>query len=214
MRDLTGQRFGRLTVIDPCGTTGHGEIVWRCIYDCGNEHIASRGSLTYGKVLSCGCLRREQASKIHTYVKPKHGGYGTRLYRIWRNMKSRCSCPTASKYHLYGGKGIKVCEEWLSFERFRDWAMSNGYADNLTIDRLNSDGDYCSGNCRWVTQKGQANNTSQNRRIEYKGIVQTLSQWADALGLPYKVLSERVRRKWPIEKAFTAPVQHHASTTS
>lgn len=214
MRDLSGQRFGRLTVIEPCGTTGHGEIKWRCICDCGNEHMASRGSLVGGKVSSCGCLRREQAGEIRAYVKPKHGGSNTRLYRIWRNMKSRCNCPTASKYHLYGGKGVRVCEAWISFGPFRDWAMSNGYADDLTIDRLDSNGDYYPENCRWVTSKVQGNNTSQNHKIEYDGRVQTLSQWADDLSLPYKVLSERIRRRWPIKRAFETPVQHHASTTS
>ena len=214
IRDLTGQRFGRLTVIERFGSCGHGDVNWLCICDCGNEHIASRGSLLKGKVLSCGCLRREQASHIHTYIKPKHGGSGTRLYRVWRNMKSRCNCPTASKYNLYGGRGIKVCDEWLSFDGFQNWSLSNGYRDDLTIDRIDGGKNYYPENCRWVTPKVQGNNTSQNHKITYGERTQTLAQWADELGIPYKTVSERIRRKWDVKKAFETPVKNHACKTS
>lgn len=141
----------------------------------------------------------------------KHGLYKTRLHKIWSNMKSRCNNPNASKYYLYGGKGIKVCEEWIDkengFINFYNWAMNNGYKDNLTIDRIDSDKNYCSKNCRWATYKEQ-NSHLKNRKIElyeYNGKKMNLSEWAKELNMQYKTLEARKRRKWSIERMLGTP---------
>lgn len=214
IKDLTGQRFGRLTVVKRHIPNVRGHVTWECVCDCGNTHLASTSCLTGNKTLSCGCLRREQASRIHKLVVPKHGGSKTRLYSIWRNMKSRCNCKTATKYNIYGGKGIKVCDEWVAFEGFRNWALLNGYSENLSLDRIDGSGNYCPKNCRWVTAKEQANNTSQNRILEYNNKAQTMAQWAEEFQMPYKILSERLRRNWSLERAFTTQVKRRASKSS
>lgn len=196
--DLSGQTFGRLKVIS------YHSGYWKCLCSCKNITFVKTNSLISGRTTSCGCLGKERRIQAIT----KHGESKTRLYSIWRNMKCRCSCPTASKYEIYGGKGISVCAEWQNFEGFRNWAMSHGYSDNLSIDRINGKQGYCPENCRWVTYKVQANNTSQNHVISYNGEFHTLSEWAGILGFNYKVLSERIRRNWTIKRAFTMPTQY------
>lgn len=138
--------------------------------------------------------------------KKSHGMTGTRIYKMWHNIKSRCTNPNATKYYLYGGKGIKVCDEWLhSFENFYNWAMQNGYKDNLTIDRINSDKDYCPENCRFATFKEQNSHLKTTIIIEWNGKKMTLSQWSDYLGISYDCLSARYLRGWSIEDMFTTP---------
>lgn len=130
-----------------------------------------------------------------------------RLYGIWRGMKERCYSPKHINYHRYGGRGITVCEEWInSFQEFYDWAMANGYADDLTIDRKDNDGNYEPGNCRWATQKEQANNRRTNVKITYDGKTMDIKQWADELGICYTTLFFRITNGWPVEKAFNEPI--------
>ena len=137
-----------------------------------------------------------------------HGMYGTRLNHIWANMRTRCNCKTNKDYPDYGGRGIKVCEEWSEFINFHEWAMKNGYEDNLSLDRIDVNGNYEPSNCRWTTYKEQANNTSRSVRISYKGNTHTISEWADIVGINASCLRQRIIiRKWPIEKAFTTPVK-------
>lgn len=195
--DISGQRFGRLTAISYAGKSE-----WFCACDCGNTTRPRSYDLRNGISKSCGCLHSEIIAKQSA----KHGYAGTRLYKTWCNMKSRCNTPSASKYEIYGGRGIKVCSEWLNFENFKDWALSNGYHHDLSIDRINSDGNYEPLNCRWTTYKIQGNNTRQNHILRYNGQEKTISEWADELGFSYKVLSERIRRNWTIERALTTPV--------
>lgn len=198
--DLTGLRFGRWAVIQYLGTEK-----WLCKCDCGTVREVKGRSLREGKSQSCGCLHGEIISAQST----KHGKSKTRLYSIYRNMKCRCYTPSASKYEIYGGRGIKVCDEWLGdFMRFYQWAIAHGYSDDLSIDRINSDGNYEPDNCRWATYKVQGNNTNQNHVITYNGKSQTLAEWADELGFSYKVLSERIRRNWGVKRAFETPTQH------
>lgn len=138
-------------------------------------------------------------------MKEKHGLSKTRIYRIWRLMKRRCYNQNSENYHRYGGRGIKVCDEWRnSFMNFYNWSMSNGYNDNLTLDRKDNDADYMPSNCRWATFKDQENNRGNfNIKITYDGKTQTLMQWAEELGIPFQTLRYRVvESKWPVEDAF------------
>lgn len=133
----------------------------------------------------------------------KHGKCFTRLYRIWNSMKQRCSNPKAISYKYYGGKGITVCEEWQDFKPFYEWAMANGYRDDLTIDRKDSNGNYCPENCLWATNKVQQNHTSYNRLITFRGETHNITEWAEILNIPRNVLYNRTRRGWDIEKILT-----------
>ena len=150
--NLNGCRFGRLTVAD---YAGHGK--WNCVCDCGNKTTVYSTNLRRGFTQSCGCYRHEcENERIATFR--KHGCEPRRLYRIWEGMLNRCENVNNYSFQRYGGRGIKVCPEWHDFITFRDWALSNGYSDNLSIDRINNDGDYSASNCRWATAKEQASN--------------------------------------------------------
>lgn len=205
--DLTGQRFGRLTVIERAEsqTRSDGSKIsrWLCKCDCGNTKIVRQSNLVSGHIKSCGCLRIEKTIARNQI----HCESYSRVYTIWENIKQRCFDSGCKNYTRYGGRGITLCDEWrYSFEAFRDWAMKNGYNDTMSIDRIDNNGNYEPINCRWVSNKVQANNRRSNRMITYCGKTQTLSQWADELGIDYKRLWARLYKcNWPIEKAFKAP---------
>ena len=164
LKDISGWRFGRLTAIERVGFNKHGKSTWKCKCDCGNLKEVDIGNLSTGRTQSCGCLHRE------TFNNVTHNESKTRLYRIWHAVKERCGRPKAINYKWYGGKGIKVCQEWSeSFEAFRDWAVKNGYSDELTIDRIDPDLDYSPQNCRWITRAeniGRSAKEMQKRRKE------------------------------------------------
>lgn len=183
MKDLTGQRFGRLTVIQPNGKDSQGHYKWLCACDCGNLKTIVGTYLTRGETQSCGCLHTEvvkahnrSAAKIESTArwnrvyKHKHGNAGSRLYRVWGGMKKRCYNPNDSAYQYYGARGISICDDWLNdFSQFREWAMANGYDETAkhgecTIDRIDVDGNYEPGNCRWVSIAEQ----NRNRRKKVK----------------------------------------------
>ena len=200
VEDLTGRRFDKLLVEGYAGNVPGKVSNWHCRCDCGNELIVSRTSLMIKGNHSCqSCkMKRIWERKNH------HGESKTRLYSIYRSMKRRCYDNNAISYNKYGGRGIKVCEEWQEYEPFSEWAKNNGYTDELTLDRIDNNGDYNPDNCRWATYKEQALNTRTNHFIEFCGEIKTLSQWADELGINRSTLCERINsRGWSIEKALT-----------
>jgi len=156
--DLTGMKFGRLTVIERANNNNQYRAQWLCVCECGNRRIIPSDCLLKGTSKSCGCLNNEIRKSGAN--RRTHGGCGTRLHRIWKNMKTRCKNLNSIDYQKwYGGRGIEVCKEWDdSFESFKEWAIQNGYDDKLSIDRINVNGNYEPDNCRWSTSKEQANN--------------------------------------------------------
>lgn len=209
MIDRTGERFGMLVITRFIRVDKNWNYIWECKCDCGNIINVRYNNLLNGSTKSCGCLKRERTIERST----KHGlsgsqGNYTRLYRIWLNMRRRCNNRRDQDYPYYGGRGIKVCKEWDNYAAFHDWAMKNGYADHLTLDRINNNGDYCPENCRWATRKEQARNTRQNHFITFNGKTMTIAEWAEYLGVSSTVLRTRLYRGWPIERALTRPVNN------
>lgn len=205
-QDLTNKRFERLLVLKFAGKGRHGEPLWECRCDCGNIKIVSAGHLTNGDTRSCGCLHKERFSLSHT----THGESKSRLYKIWVGVKTRCCDKRSRNYHKYGQRGITVCEEWLnSYENFKTWAVVNGYSNVLTLDRIDSNGNYCPSNCRWATQKEQQNNRRNNHLLTYNGETLTVSQWNEKLGFTRGTVSQRLNKLgWSVEKALTTPIRN------
>lgn len=206
-KDITGQKFNRLTVIKFAYRGKDNRAYWECKCDCGNVAIVSGKNLRSGNTKSCGCYNLESISKRNKVIHRTHGETNTKLFHIWVGIKTRCHNPNTINYHNYGGKGISICEEWdNSFESFRDWALSNGYKDGLQIDRIDFNGNYEPSNCRWCTAKEQQRNKSSNTMITYQGETHSIAEWADIIGIKYDVLQKRISvAKMPLEKAFEMP---------
>lgn len=204
--DLTGQKFGKLTVIkrEKNIRKNDGSIIsrWMCKCDCGNETIVYSSFLKNGHTKSCGCLQKKNATKKFT----KHNLSKSRIFKTFMSMKRRCYTKSQTAYKYYGARGIKVCAEWLDkdngFINFYNWAMQNGYTDDLTIDRIDVNGNYEPSNCKWVTMKEQANNRRNNIYIEYRGEKHTISEWSRLVNLSYKTLYGRYSRGCKIEDIF------------
>ena len=181
-KDMTGMKFGRITVVCKDAETPirkDKSSRWMCRCECGTVKSISRGQLLAGETNSCGCLRKEKLTKKY----PRSG----RLYQCWCDMKNRCSNPHVEDYDHYGGKGITVCPEWENdYAAFYEWAMANGYKSNLTLDRMDSDGNYCPENCRWTTPAVQTNNRVVTRYLDINGVTKPRSEWAKELGISYR----------------------------
>lgn len=204
--DVKGKQFGRLTAT--------GKIEYRsksdgtktpfieCICSCGKLHFTNYYSAKRGDAKSCGCFQQEIRETMHI----THNGSKTRLYRIWKNLFRRCYKVNCREYKWYGAKGVTVCEEWLKdFATFRDWAMSHGYSDDLTLDRIDHCGNYEPENCRWADWITQQNNRSSNRFYTHNGKTQTIAQWAHEYNIPECNLITRMNKGWDFETALTKP---------
>lgn len=206
------KKFGRLFITGPVEKVmnSKGFVSKRIVYadcDCGKKHVPVNViGLMRGEVKSCGCLGKENLNKlgegrhngtIQSSGNTKHGdskNYSEyhRLYMTWQNMRSRCKYESCDNYKWYGGRGIKVCEEWdNSYEAFKTWALSHGWSPELEIDRINSDGNYEPSNCRWITHYDQVNNQSRNIPVTLYGTTMNISQWADCIG--FNASSARAR---------------------
>lgn len=194
--DLAGKRFGRLVAIAPNGKDGK-RIRWLCLCDCGARQSVRGAHLNDGRVLSCGCLQHE----LHLERSTTHGMSRTRPHRIWLHMVKRCVNPSTPSWPLYGGRGIRVCDRWRN--SFKDFYADMGDpGESLSIDRIDNDGDYEPGNCRWATAKQQANNRRSNRYLDVSGTRKTLTQAACDAGLTPSLVHERLARGDTVERAL------------
>lgn len=200
--NLEGKKFNYLTVIErvPGYVTKNGRkrVAYKCRCDCGNEKIILSESIRTGNTKSCGCIKRIGLEKRAT-----HNMSSTRNYNIWLAMRQRCNNPHYSCYGHYGGRGITVCSEWANYEAFMEWSFSHGYADDLTLDRIDNNKGYSPENCQWVSRTKQMRNTRHNRMIEFNGKTLPLAEWADITGLPSPVIKYRLNCGWLVEDALT-----------
>ena len=196
---LLGRKFSRLTVVEERPSKNNLSM-WLCVCDCGNTVIVAGKSLVSANTKSCGCLKRDTTSERNKRQKPTHHETFTRLYKIWHSMKCRCR---QKRFKNYCGKGISVCKEWdTSYKEFRNWSLSNGYRDGLSIDRIDNSGNYCPSNCRWVTEKEQARNKTTNRIILGKPLV----EWSEITGLSRSAIAHRIDELgWDEERAVNTP---------
>ena len=206
LASLLGQRFGRLTVLSegPRHDPERRRLLCRC--DCGTEKTVGLDEMRHGRIQSCGCLQRERlvaANKTHGHSKIQDGRH-SRVYSAWAGMLQRCSNPKTIAYEHYGGRGITVCEKWRSFEAFL--ADMGEPPDGHSLDRIDNDGNYEPGNCRWATQKTQSNNKRVNRTLTLGTVTDTISGWAERIGLTHQTLQSRLRLGWSVERALTEPL--------
>jgi len=205
LSDLTGQRFGRLLVLEQAETLSPGNARWKCQCDCGSVTYSQGGTLRTGRHLSCGCLQRERATK--------HGMERSVEYMTWAQMKSRCINPNHRSYGAYGGRGITVCKRWLSsFEKF--FADMGNRPEGHSLERINNEKGYSPSNCRWASTKDQNNNRRNNVRLVMDGKSQTLTEWADKYDISPITVKSRLKAGWPVADALLRPVDKRKATKS
>lgn len=196
--DLTGKKFGRLIALHRLHNTKC-KTKWLCVCECGNFIETQEGHLRSGHTKSCGCLQRDISSQYHI----KHNKCDTRLYNTWCNMKKRCYAVKFKDYRNYGGRGIKVCDEWLNdFMSFYDWSMNNGYKECLSIDRIDVNGNYEPSNCRWATMKQQSRNTRRNNIVTFNNVSHCVTDWCDLLGIKRNTVYKRLSYGWNMHEAL------------
>lgn len=197
MDELVGKRFGHWTVLSECNyrTKGGNKIkAYNCVCDCGTKRVVLKQSLLRGVSQSCGCFRKDKIRE-EAIKNPYSPLNQRRLYNIYDNMISRCYNTHVTNYNRYGNKGIDVCTEWRGEkgrENFMYWALSNGYEDSLTLDRIDNSRGYSPDNCRWVDVFIQANNKSNNKHIEIDGVTHTLAEWSRISGIPVDTIGARI----------------------
>lgn len=200
-RDLTGLKFNKLSVLKIAYKNVY-TVYWLCKCDCGNTTIVNSHNLVSGNTKSCGCYMKERIKKTNTI----HGFTKSRLYSVYLGMKQRCYNKKSPAYKSYGGRGVKICDEWLSkatgFVAFKNWALKNGYTENLSIDRIDVNGNYEPSNCRWTNELVQANNKRTNRFIIYKGERKTMAEWSRIFGISYSAIQYRLSKHKPLEEVF------------
>lgn len=206
VKDLTGQRFGRLTVLYLLPERKNKKAVWKCRCDCGNETSVVGYRLTTGVTQSCGCYQTECMRK-NGARSATHGNSKSRLYKMWQSMKGRCNNQNNPKYPMYGARGISVCEEWLDFGNFFQWAMNNGYDPDApknacTIDRIDNDKGYFPENCRFADACVQDNNRRNNTTIFFNGESHTIAEWSRITGISKYKISYRYRQHCSPDKIF------------
>lgn len=194
LKDLTGKRFGKLVVIQRAENDKQGRAQWICKCDCGTVKRVRSQDLITGRAPSCGC-------KTHT---PRLSSNDRRLLRILKGMRQRCNNPSNPLYKYYGARGITVCSEWEHVDKFREWAYANGYKDNLTIERIDVNGNYEPSNCTWVTQHQQASNKRNNTLLTLNGETHTMAEWGKITGIDPRLIRVRIKKLgWSVEQALT-----------
>jgi len=200
--NLEGKVFGKLKVIEMAPRTQK-KTFWVCTCECGKTHTIRSDSLTSGKTTSCGCAKKDQ-DRINLIMAHRHKKSGTRLYTIRNGIISRCHNQNVVCFERYGGRGIKVCDDWRnSPESFMDWALSNGYNDDLSIERIDSNGNYEPSNCKWATVKEQSNNRRSTVKITINGETKSMKTWCHDLGLNYGTVNSRYNRGVSMERLFS-----------
>lgn len=199
MIDLTGKKFGKLTV--ESFAKSNGKAHWKCSCECGGTAIVEGNNLRNGHTLSCGCVQKERASK----AKKTHGCTGTKTYRTWQSMHRRCADPKNKDFRNYGGRGIAVCDRWKVFENFL-FDMGKAPA-GMHIDRIDTNSNYEPSNCRWVTPQENMNNTRRNRHLTLHGETLTVAEWSRKLSIDPDLVFDRLKRRWSVEKALTLPAR-------
>ena len=189
-----GNRYGRLVLQEKTEKRQSGNVVWRCLCDCGKTTFVSTGHLGSGHTRSCGCLAKE--------TRHKHGLSKTRIHCVWLQMKFRCKSEEPRKKHIYKDRGISVCKEWFNFIAFYDWAIANGYNDNLTIDRIDNNKGYSPNNCRWIRKGLQTRNLRRNIYITYDGREMLLAEAAEIAGVKYNTAYQRYKKGREIDVVF------------
>lgn len=204
--EYIGKRYNKLVVVEDAGKDEHNRPMVKCICDCGNETTTLLKYLKNGDTKSCGCLKHhvfDDHNFKHGLTPRDFNDYEKRIYIIWRNMRRRCNNESDQAYNHYGGRGIVVCEDWNNdYALFREWAVSNGYSPELTIDRIDVNGNYCPENCRWVTMKEQTYNKRNTVYIEYQGERHTFLDWSKITGIRLSILKSRYRQGEPFETMF------------
>lgn len=205
---VVGNVYGRLTVksfsrrhVTACG--GYLNY-WNCVCECGSDTEVTNRNLTSGHTLSCGCLRDQINSKVHTVHGYARKGQIHPVHAVWRKIIQRCDYEADPRFHRYGGRGIKLCDRWRVFENFAEDMMA-GWKPGLTVERKDNDGDYCPENCTWDTRKVQANNRSTNVCVEIDGKRFTMSQLSEKIGINAGLLRWRMKMRWPIERLIVPP---------
>lgn len=203
--DLTGKKFGKWSVISRGYKPNDKNTYWLCMCDCGTIRLVDAADLKSGKSTNCGCVRKCKIGALNR----THGfSHKERLYSIWRGMKQRCHDKKCINYNDYGGRGISVCEEWNgNYLSFRNWALSNGYADNLTIDRIDSNGNYDPDNCQWNTYKEQSKNKRNSASISTDKSIKIAKSFSSSK-IKYGAYYSRIKRGWCISDANNIPKLH------